>query len=274
MEIKRRKTKNYWDKYHDELLNTYLNTDDDVVKRKIELVIYDKLSSMFLIILNRYFYYDNYEKVKDMKQEVLSHTFKKINEYDPSKGKWFSYLGYLIKNNIITQLKNNNIRKRFYHNSQLEKIEIIEESIIYPQLFDDDNSNLLELKDKAITTLNFKLKELEQYKKKPRYINSTYNKLNEVDKLFYRNYFNYIFYFYLKKFIEEHDNYKMADLLPYLYYTFKDDLKLNIKPSKIDYLVRTNLGYVISTKKIIQRNNHDYKYNYNNIKDDNSDVVF
>ena len=98
------KTKNnYFTIETEEAILEYRNTPNQAKRNKIynESIHYGFYKLVENIIHTFKFYYTEVENIEDLKYEVISFLLQKIDLYDQSKGKAFSYFGTIAKRYLI-----------------------------------------------------------------------------------------------------------------------------------------------------------------------------
>jgi len=123
------KTKNnYFTKETEEAIIRYRNCTDQAERNKIynEYIHYGFYKLVENIIHTFKFYYTEVDNIEDLKYEVISFLLQKLDLYNQSKGKAYSYFGTIAKRYLIIYNQKN--YKKF-----LSKAEIGEEH-------DDDDS--------------------------------------------------------------------------------------------------------------------------------------
>ena len=79
----------------------------------------NKLSE-YIINTFKFTYFD--DKIENVKQEVVSFLIEKIKQFDPSKGRAFSYFSIVAKNYLIFQ--NNTNWKRLRIHDELDALDV------------------------------------------------------------------------------------------------------------------------------------------------------
>lgn len=123
------KTKNnYFTKETEEAIIRYRNCTDQAERNQIynEYIHYGFYKLVENIIHTFKFYYTEVDNIEDLKYEVISFLLQKLDLYNQSKGKAYSYFGTIAKRYLIIYNQKN--YKKF-----LSKAEIAEEH-------DDDDS--------------------------------------------------------------------------------------------------------------------------------------
>lgn len=123
------KTKNnYFTKETEDAILKYRKTTDQAERNRIynQEIHYGFYKLVENIIHTFKFYYTEVDNIEDLKYEVISFLLQKLDLYDPSKGKAYSYFGTIAKRYLIIYNQKN--YKKF-----LSKAEISNESD------DDDN---------------------------------------------------------------------------------------------------------------------------------------
>jgi hypothetical protein len=105
-EIRKRKPKtknNYFTIETEEAILEYRNTPNQAKRNKIynERIHYGFYKLVENIIHTFKFYYTEVENIEDLKYEVISFLLQKIDLYDQSKGKAYSYFGTIAKRYLI-----------------------------------------------------------------------------------------------------------------------------------------------------------------------------
>ena len=83
------------------------------------MVPFNKLSE-YIINTFKFTYFD--DKIENVKQEVVSFLIEKIKQFDPSKGRAFSYFSIVAKNYLIFQ--NNTNWKRLRIHDELDALDV------------------------------------------------------------------------------------------------------------------------------------------------------
>lgn len=83
------------------------------------------------------FYYTDVENIEDLKYEVISFLLQKIDLYDQSKGKAYSYFGTIVKRYLILY-NQKNYKKTI---SKIDFQDIHNEENTITKLIDDPNNN-------------------------------------------------------------------------------------------------------------------------------------
>lgn len=119
---------NYFTKETEDAILKYRKTTDPAERNRIynEEIHYGFYKLVENIIHTFKFYYTEVDNIEDLKYEVISFLLQKLDLYDPSKGKAYSYFGTIAKRYLIIYNQKN--YKKF-----LSKAEISNESD------DDDN---------------------------------------------------------------------------------------------------------------------------------------
>ncbi len=119
---------NYFTKETEDAILKYRKTTDQAERNRIynEEIHYGFYKLVENIIHTFKFYYTEVDNIEDLKYEVISFLLQKLDLYDPSKGKAYSYFGTIAKRYLIIYNQKN--YKKF-----LSKAEISNESD------DDDN---------------------------------------------------------------------------------------------------------------------------------------
>jgi hypothetical protein len=99
------------------------------------------------------FYYTDVENIEDLKYEVISFLLQKINLYDQSKGKAYSYFGTIVKRYLI--LYNQKNYKKV--TSRTEFSEIHNESNTIDTLIEDPNPSTVD----RLTILDVLIKKVD-----------------------------------------------------------------------------------------------------------------
>lgn len=123
------KTKNnYFTKETEDAILKYRKCSDSAERNRIynEEIHYGFYKLVENIIHTFKFYYTEVDNIEDLKYEVISFLLQKLDLYDPSKGKAYSYFGTIAKRYLIIYNQKN--YKKF-----LSKADISQESD------DDDN---------------------------------------------------------------------------------------------------------------------------------------
>ena len=98
----RKKLHLYWTEEVDYGIRSYLNTTDQVKKNHIyRRYLHMPFMTMCEIMIRRYEWNYIPDSVEDLQQELVSHMFRKINLFNPIKGRSFSYFSLIIKNFLI-----------------------------------------------------------------------------------------------------------------------------------------------------------------------------
>lgn len=119
---------NYFTKETEDAILKYRKTTDQAERNRIynQEIHYGFYKLVENIIHTFKFYYTEVDNIEDLKYEVISFLLQKLDLYDPSKGKAYSYFGTIAKRYLIIYNQKN--YKKF-----LSKAEISNESD------DDDN---------------------------------------------------------------------------------------------------------------------------------------
>lgn len=119
---------NYFTKETENAILKYRKTTDQAERNRIynQEIHYGFYKLVENIIHTFKFYYTEVDNIEDLKYEVISFLLQKLDLYDPSKGKAYSYFGTIAKRYLIIYNQKN--YKKF-----LSKAEISHESD------DDDN---------------------------------------------------------------------------------------------------------------------------------------
>jgi hypothetical protein len=100
------------------------------------------------------FYYTDVDNIEDLKYEVISFLLQKINLYDQSKGKAYSYFGTIVKRYLI--LYNQKNYKKILSKTDFQEIhneeKTISKLIEEPESSDIDRLDVIEMFIKEVET--------------------------------------------------------------------------------------------------------------------------
>lgn len=195
---KPKQSRNYFNQETEDAIIQYIKTTDDVKRNKIYN---DKIAYSFYklaenIIHTFKFYYTDSNTIEELKHEVVTFVLTKLDKYDQSLGKAYSYFGTIIKryliiyneknykkiqsnvlidNNPENEDDNNNINSNLIYNEEEEDINIsdfLDKYINYmdknvDSLFPKDVDNKVA---KAIIEILDKRENIEIFNKKAIYI--------------------------------------------------------------------------------------------------------
>jgi hypothetical protein len=193
-------------------------------KEKIHYALY-KLAEN--IIHTFKFYYLDSESIEDLKYEIISFLLQKIDLYDESKGKAYSYFGTIIKRYLIVYNKKN-------YKNKIGRVEVEEihndnntvDSLIYEDFKDDIDidttiNNFISRLDKEV----FDIFQNENDLKVAICILDIFKKRSELD-LFNKK----LIYIYIKEMVDVPTN-SITRVIKKLKTLYKDVLEDSIKKS-------------------------------------------
>ena len=106
----RKKVHIYWTDEVDYGIKSYLSETDLEKKNRIyNKHLFVPFEKMCEIIINRWNWNYIPDDLQDLKQEMVSHMFSKLEKFNPNKGRSFSYFSLIGKNYLIQ--KNNKLYK-------------------------------------------------------------------------------------------------------------------------------------------------------------------
>jgi hypothetical protein len=197
---------------------------DKLYKEKIHYALY-KLAEN--IIHTFKFYYLDSESIEDLKYEIISFLLQKIDLYDESKGKAYSYFGTIIKRYLIVYNKKN-------YKNKIGRVEVEEihndnntvDSLIYEDFKDDIDidttiNNFISRLDKEV----FDIFQNENDLKVAICILDIFKKRSELD-LFNKK----LIYIYIKEMVDVPTN-SITRVIKKLKTLYKDVLEDSIKKS-------------------------------------------
>lgn len=132
---------NYFTKETEEAILKYRNTTDQAERNIIynEQIHYGFYKLVENIIHTFKFYYTEVDNIEDLKYEVISFLLQKINLYNQSKGKAYSYFGTIAKRYLIIYNQKN--YKKFLSKTEITQ-ETDDDEALGNLLIDDNESEL------------------------------------------------------------------------------------------------------------------------------------
>ncbi len=233
-EVRKRKPKKSNDYFTEETQAAILqfraskNQDerDKLYREKIHYALY-KLAEN--IIHTFKFYYLDSESIEDLKYEIISFLLQKIDLYDESKGKAYSYFGTIVKRYLIVYNKKNYANK-------VGKVEVSDidndnntiDSLIYNQF--DDTPDVSVIMEAFIKKLDLEIFDMFQNENDLRVAVCILEIFKKSDKLELFN--KKLIYIYVKEMVDAPTN-SITRVIKRLKGVYKQVLEDHLR--KLDY---------------------------------------